>query len=33
VEHRRAVQLWQEELEFAGFIEDLIVNLSGLLRC
>ena len=31
-EHRRAVQLWQEELEFAGFIEDLIVNLSGLYR-
>lgn len=29
-EHKRAVQLWQEELEFAGFIEDLIVNLSGL---
>src|SRR5687768_9190010 len=29
-EHQRAVQLWQEELEFAGFIEDLIVNLSGL---
>jgi predicted aminopeptidase len=32
VEHRRAVELWQEELEFAGFIEDLIVNLSGLYR-
>jgi predicted aminopeptidase len=31
-EHRRAVQLWQEELEFAGFIEELIVNLSGLYR-
>ncbi|HEX6175014.1 MAG TPA: aminopeptidase [Candidatus Binatia bacterium] len=31
-EHRRAVQLWEEELEFAGFIEDLIVNLSGLYR-
>ena len=31
-EHRRAVELWQEELEFAGFIEDLIVNLSGLYR-
>ena len=31
-EHRRAVQLWEEELEFAGFIEDLIFNLSGLYR-
>ena len=31
-EHRRAVQLWEEELEFAGFIEDLIINLSGLYR-
>ena len=31
-EHRRAVELWQEELEFAGFIEDLIGNLSGLYR-
>jgi predicted aminopeptidase len=31
-EHQRAVQLWEEELEFAGFIEDLIFNLSGLYR-
>ena len=31
-EHRRAVQLWQEELEFAEFIEDLIIDLSGLYR-
>jgi predicted aminopeptidase len=31
-EHRRAVELWEEELEFAGFIEDLIANLSGLYR-
>ena len=31
-EHRRAVQLWEEELEFADFIEELIVNLSGLYR-
>jgi predicted aminopeptidase len=31
-EHRRAVQLWEEELEFAGFIEELIFNLSGLYR-
>ena len=29
-EFRRAVQLWQEELEFAGFIEELIINLSDL---
>jgi predicted aminopeptidase len=31
-EHRRAVQLWEEELEFADFVEELIVNLSGLYR-
>jgi len=31
-EHRRAVQLWEEELEFADFIEEIIVNLSGLYR-
>jgi predicted aminopeptidase len=31
-EHQGAVQLWQEELEFAGFIEDLIINLSDLYR-
>ena len=31
-EYRRAVQLWQEELEFAGFIEDIIINLSDLYR-
>jgi predicted aminopeptidase len=31
-EHRRAVELWEEELEFAGFIEGLIANLSGLYR-
>ena len=32
LEHRRAVQLWEEELEFADFVEELIVNLSGLYR-
>ena len=32
LEHRRAIQLWEEELEFADFIEELIVNLSGLYR-
>ena len=31
-EYLRAVQLWQEELEFAGFIEELIINLSDLYR-
>jgi predicted aminopeptidase len=31
-EHRRAIQRWEEELEFAEFIEELIVNLSGLYR-
>jgi predicted aminopeptidase len=31
-EHRRAVQRWEEELEFAEFVEELIVNLSGLYR-
>jgi predicted aminopeptidase len=31
-EHRRAVQRWEEELEFAEFIEELINNLSGLYR-
>jgi predicted aminopeptidase len=31
-EHRRAVQRWEEELEFADFIEELIFNLSGLYR-
>jgi predicted aminopeptidase len=31
-EHRRAVQRWEEELEFADFIEELINNLSGLYR-
>jgi predicted aminopeptidase len=32
LEHRRAIQLWEEELEFGDFIEELIVNLSGLYR-
>lgn len=31
-EHRRAIQRWEEELEFADFIEELILNLSGLYR-
>ena len=31
-EHRRAIQRWEEELEFADFIEELILNLSELYR-
>ena len=32
LEYLRAVQLWEEELEFAAFIDQLILNLSGLYR-